>query len=78
MKATDVPMILKKTSRNYFSDNKSKNIDSTLLFGTLYVIKHLFMYENDHIKENWNNFIYKLNDKLLEIKKNRKKSVWFF
>lgn len=77
LKATDVPMILKKTSRNYFSDNKSKNIDSTLLFGTLYVIKHLFMYENDHIKENWNNFIYKLNDKLLEIKKIEKSQYGF-
>lgn len=64
LKNSVVPAVIKKTKNKYFPNNKTKDIQTQLLYGILYTIKHLFLYEDPDTQSQWNSFLENLSDKI--------------
>jgi len=68
-KATDIPAIIKTDRKYYFPDHKLQQEQSSLLYGLLYAIKHLLIYEDTYLQNKWNQFIRELHLKIKSINK---------
>jgi len=66
-KTTEAPSIINNDSKIYFSNSQNIDNDKLYLYGCLYVIKHLLIYEDSFTQNAWNNFLNEFNQKINSI-----------
>ena len=66
-KVTDAPKIIKNDSNFYFPNKKEIDEQKLYLYGGLYVLKHLLVYEDNFTQTLWNEFLVTLDMKISEI-----------
>ncbi|HAQ7896355.1 TPA: Abi family protein, partial [Enterococcus faecium] len=76
-KVTDAPTIIKNDSKSYFPENNLKETQKLYLYGGLYVIKHLLIYEDSMTQTLWNKFLIDLEKKIDKIPSLEKSNYGF-